>query len=70
MLENSQTYGLLVKMLPLTNKVLHDPSEKVCQCYLNQRNNSEHGFSQVRAEYVNLLTVIQKLKVSKLWEVY
>ena len=51
MLESPQTHLLLEKMVPLTNKILHDPQEKV------------------RAEYVTLLTNIQKLKVNKLWEV-
>lgn len=51
MLESKQTHLLLEKMIPLTNKILHDPQEKV------------------RAEYVALLTNIQKLKITKLWEV-
>lgn len=51
MLESRQTHSLLEKMIPLTNKVLHDPNEKV------------------RSEYVFLLTHVQKLRVSKLWEV-
>jgi hypothetical protein len=29
MLESKQTHNLLEKMIPLTNKVLHDPNEKV-----------------------------------------
>lgn len=35
MLDNSQTHQLLEKMIPLTNKVLHDPHDKVNFIFIN-----------------------------------
>ena len=81
MLESNQTHVLLEKMIPLTNKIIHDPHEKVpmkrqLYCYyivILILFSSPHFKlilpPQVRAEYISLLIKIQTLKVSKLWEV-
>lgn len=44
MLDNSQTHQLLEKMIPLTNKVLHDPHDKVNFIFINFFNFNFYFF--------------------------